>query len=140
MHEIIMSVDGACKGNPGPAGIGVVLVGGPHRKELSKAIGHATNNIAELTAVLEGLKALKEPAACHVTLYTDSQLVYGLLALGWKPKANRALVAEMQAWAAKCASLTVVKVAGHSGDPLNERADALASQAASHADPAALGT
>jgi len=135
MHEITLSVDGACKGNPGLAGIGVVLVCGPHRKELSKAIGHATNNIAELTAVLEGLKALKEPAACHVTLYTDSQLVYGLLALGWKPRANRALVAEMQAWAVKCASLTVVKVAGHSGDPLNERADALASQAASCPDP-----
>lgn len=135
MHEITMSVDGACKGNPGPAGIGVVLVCRPHRKELSKAIGHATNNIAELTAVIDGLKALKDPSSCQVTLYTDSQLVYGLLALGWKSRANRELVAEMKAWVSKCASLTVVKVAGHSGDPLNERADALASQAALRPDP-----
>ena len=59
MYQVELYADGACSGNPGPAGIGVVLKSGKHRKELGTAIGEATNNIAELRAVIEGIKLLK---------------------------------------------------------------------------------
>jgi len=129
MFEVSIYTDGACSGNPGPAGIGVVLICGDSRREISRYIGKATNNRAEIQAVIDALRCLHRPERIHVTLHTDSQLVYGLLALNWKAKANIDLVTEMRDLAQKCASLQVVKVRGHNGDPLNERADTLARNA-----------
>ena len=129
MYEVIIYTDGACSGNPGPAGIGVVLICGNRRKEISRYIGEATNNRAELQAVIEGLAALEHPEQTKVTLHTDSQLVSGLLAHNWKAKANLDLISKMRELAEKCVSLLVVKVKGHSGNPINERADALARNA-----------
>ena len=71
--EIEMYTDGACKGNPGPGGWGVLLLSGKHRKELFGGELDTTNNQMELKAAIEGLRALKKPS--KVTLYTDSQYV-----------------------------------------------------------------
>ena len=115
MYEVTIHTDGACSGN--------------RRKEISRYIGEATNNRAELQAVIEGLAALKHPEQTRVTLHTDSQLVCGLLGQDWKAKANQELVALMRYLAKQCAFFRVVKVKAHNGDPLNERAHALAREA-----------
>jgi len=128
--NIDMYADGSCHGNPGPAGCGVVLLCGDSKKEISKNIGIATNNIAELSAVVLGIEALHRPEQCSIILYTDSQYVEGLLVKGWKAKANGGLVEHMRALAGKLKSLKVVKVSGHNGNKFNERADELANQAA----------
>jgi len=122
--------DGSCHGNPGPAGSGAVLKSGQYRKEISKSIGIATNNIAEMSAVVLALEALKKPAESDVTLYTDSQLVEGLLVRGWKAHANTELANHMQALAGRLKSLKILHVSAHGGDPDNERADKLANAAA----------
>lgn len=132
MNQITIYADGACSGNPGPAGIGVVLISGGHRKEISRHIGQGTNNIAEFTAAVEGLRALKDRGKCEVTLYTDSQLVVGMLS-GWKARANLGLVSEMRKLASECASFKAVHIRGHNGDPVNERCDELAKMAAKEA-------
>lgn len=120
--------DGACSGNPGPAGIGVVLLCGDKRKEISEYIGEATNNIAELTAVLRALEAIKDRSRT-VYLYSDSSYTLGLMGKGWRPKANRELVAQVRAVAERFPDLRLVKVAGHAGVTENERCDELARQA-----------
>jgi len=125
--------DGSCKGNPGPAGCGVILEYGTSKREISKSIGHATNNIAEISAVILGFEALKCPERSDVTLHTDSQLVVGFLSGSWKAKTNLELVKHMQFLASKLASLTVVKERAHSGVPQNEHCDTLASLAAERA-------
>ncbi len=132
MHEVTIYADGACSGNPGPAGIGVILVTGQHRKEISRPIGHGTNNIAEYAAAIEGLKALRDRGQCGVTLYTDSQLVVGMLN-GWKAKVNLEMVDEMRNLAGECASFKAVHVKGHNGDALNEHCAKLAKAAAKKA-------
>ncbi len=129
MHQVTIYTDGACSGNPGPAGIGAILVSGGRTKEISRPIGHGTNNIAEYTAVVEALKALKDRGQCEVTLYTDSELVIGMLN-GWRAKVNVELVREMKELARECASFKTVHVRGHSGDPMNEECDRLAKAAA----------
>ncbi len=127
-EAIHVYTDGACSGNPGPAGIGVVLVCGGRRREISAYIGEATNNIAELTAIRTGLAAVRDKSR-PVVLYTDSHYAYGVLTLGWKAQKNRELVAaireEMQAFP----RLRLVKVPGHRGVPENELADRLAVRA-----------
>ena len=128
--NIAIYADGSCHGNPGPAGCGVVLICGDSKKEISKSIGFATNNIAEVSAVVLGIEALHRPDYSHVTLYTDSQYVEGLLAKGWKAKANTGLVEHMRALVLRLESFSVVKVTGHNGNKFNERADELANQAA----------
>ena len=134
--NIKIYVDGSCHGNPGPAGCGVVLIhkklGDPkiNSREISKSIGIATNNIAEISAVVLGIEALHRPERCNVILYTDSQYVEGLLAKGWKARANAGLVEHTRSLVAKLKSLEVVKLWGHNGDKFNERADELANQAA----------
>jgi len=128
VSDITIYADGACSGNPGPAGIGVVLISGQHRKEISRPIGQGTNNIAELSAAIEGLTALKDRGKCEVTLYTDSQLVVGMLN-GWKARKNLELVFELRRLASECASFKAVHIRGHNGDPLNERCDELAKEA-----------
>jgi len=138
--EISMYVDGSCHGNPGPAGCGIVLMHGDSRKGISKDIGIATNNIAEISAVVLGIEALHRPECCNVTLYTDSQYVEGLLVKGWKAKANAGLVEHMRSLAEKLHSLTVIKVRGHNGDRFNERADELANQGADRSELIQLQT
>jgi len=120
--------DGACTGNPGPAGLGVVVLDGTEKRELSEYLGEGTNNIAELTAILRGLEAVTDRKR-PVYVYTDSQYSIGLLTKPWKPKKNIELVAELRALCRAFPNLHFVKVAGHAGIPLNERVDELARQA-----------
>ena len=81
-HKVILYTDGAARGNPGPGGYGVVLISGPHRKEISQGFGHTTNNRMELMAVIVGLEALKADN-CQVTIYTDSRYVADAIEKGW---------------------------------------------------------
>lgn len=117
--------DGACTGNPGPAGLGVVLLYKGHRKEISEYLGLATNNIAELTAVLRGLEAVKN-GDLPVDVLTDSAYSIGVLSKNWKAKANQDLIARIRHELTRFSDLRFVKVPGHSGVPENERADELA--------------
>jgi ribonuclease HI len=117
--------DGACAGNPGPAGLGAVLLYRGRRKEISEFLGEATNNIAELTAILRALQAVKDPSL-PVDLCLDSKYSMGVLAQGFKARANRELIAEIQEEMQRFRDLAFVKVPGHAGIPENERADELA--------------
>jgi ribonuclease HI len=122
--------DGACTGNPGPAGLGVVIVDGDQTTELSEYLGAGTNNIAELSAVMRGLETI-EPAQRKrpVLVYTDSSYSIGVLSQNWKAKANVELIGKIRGVCRLFADLKFVKVAGHAGIPLNERTDELARQA-----------
>ncbi len=120
--------DGACSGNPGPAGLGVFIEAGGVARERAEYLGVATNNIAELTAILRGLEMVEDVAA-PVDVMTDSEYCIGLLGLGWKPKANQELVAQLRKTYARFTNLQLVKVKGHAGVPGNEKADALAREA-----------
>jgi ribonuclease HI len=132
---IVVYTDGASSGNPGPSGVGIVLRFGSHEKEISKHIGNATNNVAELTAIEMALKAIRT-TEIPVRLYTDSQYCYGLLSLGWKPKRNQKLVASVRGMMKRFKDLRILKIEGHVGIDDNERADRLARKAAaSHAAP-----
>lgn len=122
--------DGASSGNPGPAGIGVVLRFGSHEKEISKHIGIATNNVAELMAIKTALKAIRT-TQIPVRLYTDSQYCFGLLSLGWKPKQNEKLVADIKKLMERFKDLRILKIKAHDGINDNERADRLAREATS---------
>ncbi len=82
MVQVTMYTDGAARGNPGPGGYGVVLISGPHRKELSAGFRCTTNNRMELLAVITGLEALKT-ANCQVTIYSDSRYVVDAVEKGW---------------------------------------------------------
>lgn len=81
MKTVTLYTDGACSGNPGPGGWGAILCYGEHELSLSGGEAHTTNNRMELTAVIEGLKKLKEP--CIVELYSDSKYVIDALSKGW---------------------------------------------------------
>ena len=120
--------DGASSGNPGPAGIGVVLQCGSQRREISEYIGEATNNIAELLAIQKGLAAVKN-RRLPVRVYTDSGYAFGVLTLNWKPKKNAELIAAIRKSMALFADVKLVKVPGHCGVVENERADVLATSA-----------
>lgn len=120
--------DGASAGNPGPSGIGVILRFGHHEKEISEYIGQATNNIAELKAIQAGLQALKN-TALPVQIFTDSRYAYGVLALGWKARANKVLVESIKKTMGKFENIGIIKVKGHAGHKDNERADFLATSA-----------
>ena len=138
MNEIQIYTDGACKGNPGPGGWGVLLRAGAIEKELFGGELDTTNNKMELLAVIEALAALKRP--CNVTLYLDSQYVRkGITEWihGWKKKNWRTAggdpVKNVDLWKRldEIVSNAGHKidwrwVKGHAGDPGNERADALA--------------
>ncbi len=123
--------DGACTGNPGPMGIGAVildpLAAAKGRQELSEYLGIGTNNIAELTAIQRGLLTL--PRQRPVIVYSDSSYAIGVLAKGWKAKANQELIAAMRQLLGEFSRLYFMKVAGHAGVPENERCDVLARQA-----------
>jgi ribonuclease HI len=117
--------DGACEGNPGPAGLGVVIIDGKDHRELSEYLGQGTNNIAELSAILRGLESIADRNR-PVIVYSDSQYSIGLLTQNWKAKANTELVAKLRGLTRQFPNLRFVKVAAHSGIPLNERVDELA--------------
>lgn len=127
-NAIHVWTDGACSGNPGPCGIGVVVIDGKEQKEISEYLGEGTNNIAELTAILRGLEAVADKAR-PVIVYSDSAYSIGLLSQNWKAKANQELVAKLRAKTKEFSDLRFVKVLGHSGVALNERVDYLATSA-----------
>jgi ribonuclease HI len=106
-------------------GIGIVLLAGPHRKEISEYLGHGTNNIAELVAIERALQAIKDRSRA-VVVHSDSSYAIGLLSAGWKAKANTELVQRIRALVRTFPDLRFVKVPGHSGVPENERCDELA--------------
>jgi len=125
---ILIHTDGASSGNPGPSGVGVLMKYGPHEKEISRFIGIATNNIAELEAIRIGLETVKNREK-PVRLFTDSSYAFGLLTQGWKAKKNPELVAEIRSLLTSFRDIRLYKVKGHAGDPGNERADQLATDA-----------
>jgi ribonuclease HI len=125
-NALVAYTDGACSGNPGPAGVGVVLIDGKQRRELSEYLGTATNNIAELTAIELAVRAA--PSDRPIRVHTDSQYAIGVLTKGWKAKANQELIANLRELL-KGRHVEIVYVPGHAGVLLNERADVLAVQA-----------
>jgi len=126
--SICIYTDGASSGNPGPSGIGIVLRFGKHEKEISKYIGIATNNIAELEAIRTGLLAIKD-TGLPVNIFTDSRYAYGVLALGWKARKNQDIIKSIKNILLKFNNLKFIKVKGHAGHEGNERADFLATSA-----------
>ncbi len=137
MKQVILYTDGACSGNPGPGGWGAILMFGPHKKELSGGEVATTNNRMELTGVIEGLKALKEP--CDVQLYSDSKYVLDALEKGWAKnwrarnwvKSDKKPALNSDLWAVLLElydyhSVTLHWVKGHAENPYNNRCDELA--------------
>ena len=140
MNAVQIYTDGACKGNPGPGGWGVLLLSSGTEKELYGGEAATTNNRMELMAVIEALTALKRP--CIVTLYLDSEYVRkgitewisGWKARGWRTAAKQP-VKNVDLWQRLDALVSGGGhqidwrwVKGHSGDPGNERADRLANR------------
>ncbi|MDI1446692.1 ribonuclease H [Polyangium sp. 6x1] len=125
--HVVAYADGACTGNPGPAGLGVLVEDGDRRIEISEYLGQGTNNIAELTAILRAVEAV-EGTGKSLLVRTDSQYAIGVLQKGWKAKANTELVAAVKD-ALKKSKARLEYVPGHSGVRGNERADALAREA-----------
>jgi len=123
-------VDGACSGNPGPAGLGIVVLDPQKQKvEGYEYLGVATNNIAELTGILRAAESVPRDAAAVV--HTDSQYSIGVLQKGWKPKANQDLIAKVKSALSGRKKLVLRYVPGHFGVEYNDRADELARQAVS---------
>jgi ribonuclease HI len=120
--------DGGCVPNPGPCGIGVVVLDGKQRREISEYLGMGTNNIAELTAIMRGLETVTARDRL-VVVYSDSQYAIGLLTQNWKPKVNIELVQRLRVLVKQFPEVRFVKVAAHTGIALNERVDQLASSA-----------
>jgi ribonuclease HI len=140
LTDVEIFTDGACKGNPGPGGWGVVIRSGEREKELSGGEPLTTNNRMELLAAIRGLEALKRP--CRVALYTDSlyvrdgitRWIQGWRRNGWRT-ADRKPVKNAELWQALLDAAAAHEVEwhwvrGHAGHPENERADRLACDAA----------
>lgn len=140
MEEIIIYTDGACSGNPGPGGWGSILMYKGNKKEISGGKKDTTNNVMELTAVIEALKQLK--FKCKVSLYSDSAYVvnafnqkwiYGWMKNGWK-NASKEPVKNKELWQelyelTKQHEVTFIKVKGHSDNEYNNRCDEMAREA-----------
>jgi ribonuclease HI len=141
-QKVVIYTDGACLGNPGPGGYGVVLLYGKHRKELSGGFRLTTNNRMEIFAVIAGLRALK--AKCDLTVYSDSQYVVNAIMQGWAKRwkargwmrnktdsaVNIDLWEIMLDLLASQNKVNFVWVRGHAGNKENERCDQLAVSAA----------
>ena len=141
MKTVTMYTDGACSGNPGPGGWGCILMYGVYKKELSGGEAQTTNNRMELTGVIAGLQALKEP--CVVDLYSDSKYLVDAfnqhwidswLKKNWKRGKNED-VKNVDLWkrllkAKEQHQVSFHWVKGHADNPLNERCDQLATSAA----------
>ena len=138
MKTVIIYTDGACRGNPGPGGWGVLIEYGESRKQLYGGDISTTNNKMELTAAIMALKEIKEP--CEIILYTDSKYVlqgieewiYNWKKRGWRG-ANKKPVKNIDLWKEldELRDEHNIKwnwVKGHSGDPGNETADMLANR------------
>ena len=125
---ICIFTDGASSGNPGPSGIGVFLRFGEYEKEISKYIGMATNNLAELEAIRTGLSAVKNKDL-PVRVLTDSSYAYGVLVLGWKARKNQEIIKSIKQMLSQFRDLEFIKVKGHAGIEGNEKADLLATSA-----------
>ena len=137
MEEIIIYTDGACSGNPGPGGWGAVLMFKDYKKEISGGDKNTTNNIMELTAVVEALRLVKYP--CKIKLYSDSAYVTNGFLQGWiynwikknwktadgKPVKNKELWEELYSFT-KIHEIEFIKVKGHSDNEYNNRCDELA--------------
>ena len=141
LKQVTIYADGACLGNPGPGGYGVVLLYGDHRRELSGGYRLTTNNRMELTAAIKGLAALKTP--CEVELYSDSAYVVNGIEKGWArrwranhwQRSNKQLAENRDLWEellrlCERHRVRLKWVKGHAGHAENERCDRLAFQAA----------
>jgi ribonuclease HI len=139
--RVTIYTDGACLGNPGPGGYGVVLLYGNHRKELSGGYRRTTNNRMELIAAIKGLAALKQP--CEVQLFSDSEYVVNAIEKGWARRwrangwyrQNKKLAENRDLWEKLLTLCERHKVRfqwikGHAGHAENERSDELAVEAA----------
>ena len=139
MNKVEIFTDGACKGNPGPGGWGAILRYGTTEKEIYGASKNTTNNIMELTAVIESLKNLKKP--CELTITTDSKYVkngitewiHNWKKNGWRTAAKKE-VKNKELWIELDSLIQIHSISwdwvkGHSGHPENERADLLANVA-----------
>ena len=140
LKQVTLFTDGACSGNPGPGGWGCILRFGDVLKELSGGEANTTNNRMELTALIEGLSALKY--RCHVTVYSDSKYVLDAITQGWakkwqqnnwmRNKKEKALNPDLWERLLKLLDgheMEYVWVKGHAGHPENERCDELAVEA-----------
>ena len=141
VNPVTIYTDGACTGNPGPGGYGVVVIKGNQREEYAKGYKLTTNNRMELLAAIIGLESLKQSS--QVTLYTDSKYVSDAINLGWADtwrakgwrKSGRGKVLNIDLWKRLLSLLdkhdvTFKWVKGHAGNPNNERCDQLAVKAA----------
>lgn len=140
MEKVTIYTDGACSGNPGPGGWGAVLIYNENKKEISGGKKETTNNIMELTAVIEALKLLKYP--CEVDLYSDSAYLVNGFSQGWiynwqknnwktsnkEPVKNKELWQEIYKLT-KIHKVNFIKVKGHSDNEYNNRCDELARNA-----------
>ena len=140
MKDVIIYTDGACSGNPGPGGWGTILMYKDIKKEISGGNSNTTNNIMEMTAIIEGLKLLKEP--CNVKIYSDSAYVVnafnehwieGWVKKNWK-NSKKEPVKNKELWLKlldliKMHKVEFIKVKGHSDNEYNNRCDELARQA-----------
>ena len=137
MDDIILYTDGACSGNPGPGGWGAILFFGDIKKELSGGKKETTNNVMEITAVIEGLKALKRP--CNVKVYSDSAYVVNAFEKNWIDSwiknnwrtSNKEPVKNKELWIelydlTRIHNVQFIKVKGHSDNEFNNRCDELA--------------
>ncbi|MGV8080381.1 MAG: ribonuclease HI [Syntrophales bacterium] len=144
-NSVTIFTDGACLGNPGPGGWGVVLLSGPHRKELSGGYRLTTNNRMELRAAIQGLLALNKP--CNATVITDSQYVFNGIDKGWarrwkekgwmRTRREKAQNADLWQELLDLCERHRVRfqwVRGHAGNLENERCDRLAQEAAQQPD------
>ena len=140
MEKVTIYTDGACSGNPGPGGWGAVLMYKENKKEISGSKQDTTNNVMELTAVIEALKILKFP--CEVELYSDSAYVVNAFDKGWiynwvknnwktadkKPVKNQELWQDLYELT-KIHKVSFIKVKGHADNEYNNRCDELATGA-----------
>lgn len=134
---IYLYTDGSALGNPGPGGLGIVLVSGIHRKELSRAFRFTTNNRMELLAVILGLEALKQPNH-EVTVVSDSKYVIDAVTKNWlRSWEAKAFIGKknVDLWQrflrlSKNHKMHYEWIKGHNGHPENEKCDQLATHAA----------